>query len=581
MTAQGKAKGRVLVIDDEEGIRFSFRLLLSKEGFEVVIAADYLSALEILSTTDVDVVFADIILGGHTGVDVLRAVKNLGLRCPVIIMTGEPSVETASDAVRLGAFAYLSKPVGKDLLLSYCKAAFKHKILADEKYRIELENEKNRRNLAAVFRSVRDGIVTVDHEMRIITANEAMRDICGPVSVDLDGKFFKDVFKLCRVSCREVLKKALEKQEMLDEERVECGRLDRPNQIVALTGSSLTDMEDKNIGAVMVLRDVTRLNYLERELKERRRFHKLIGRSARMQYIYRLVEDLADTDTTVLITGESGTGKELVAQALHYSGPRAVNSLVSVNCSALAENLLESELFGHVQGAFTGALKDKKGRFEAADGGTILLDEIGDISPKVQLQLLRVLQEKQFERVGDSTPIKVDVRVILCTNRDLKELVSQSRFREDLYYRIKVMELIVPALRKRREDIPLLAEHFISVFNHKFRKAVQGISSEVLEALMQYPWPGNVRELKHAMEHAFILCRGQLITLGHLPVEIREHTPANFADFNTKTRSSLEPEDVLLALNKTNWNKSKAARLLGIGRRTIYRKIDEYNLSEP
>ena len=277
------------------------------------------------------------------------------------------------------------------------------------------------------------------------------------------------------------------------------------------------------MGAVLVIRDITLLRDLERELRERHQFQNIIGRSKKMQDTYRLLEDLANLETTVLITGESGTGKELVARALHYSGQRAFKPFVTVSCSALAESLLESELFGHVRGAFTGAIRDKQGRFQAANGGTILLDEIGDISPLIQLKLLRVLQEKEIERVGESTPQKVDVRVIACTNKDLKEKVRRGEFRQDLYYRLKVVEVSLPPLRDRLEDLPLLVDHFCHSFNERFKKNIEGISNEVLGKFMDYPWPGNVRELEHVMEHAFVLCHGGVITLEHLPSEISDY----------------------------------------------------------
>jgi len=292
------------------------------------------------------------------------------------------------------------------------------------------------------------------------------------------------------------------------------------------------------------------------------------------------LEDLANLDTAVLVTGESGTGKELVARALHYSGNRAFKPFVTVNCSALAESLLESELFGHVRGAFTGAIKDKQGRFQAANGGTILLDEIGDISPMIQLKLLRVLQEKEFEYVGSSTPQKINVRVIASTNKDLKEKVKQGEFRQDLYYRLKVVEVALPPLRERLEDLPLLVDHFRCTYNERFNKRIEDISNEVLNIFMNYSWPGNVRELEHVMEHAFVLCHGTTITMKHLPADIR-----NFEQIND--RPQIKPQikkqsggqDILDALNKTGGNKAKTARLLGISRQTIYRKINnqEYN----
>jgi two-component system response regulator HydG len=304
-----------------------------------------------------------------------------------------------------------------------------------------------------------------------------------------------------------------------------------------------------------------------------------------MQDIYVLLESLAETDSTVLVTGETGTGKELIADAIHHNSPRKEKPFIKVNCSALSENLLESELFGHVKGAFTGAIKDKKGRFELADHGSIFLDEIGDISPLIQLKLLRVLQEKEFERVGDSTTIKSDVRVIVATNCDLKDKVSLGEFREDLYYRIKVMEVLLPALRKRRDDIPILAEHFSSLFNKRFKKQINRLSNDVINTFMNYPWPGNIRELEHAIEHGFILCRDNILQFDHLPLEIKEYFESKIPSHLEKTSETSETsetkEDIIHALEKTGWNKSKAARVIGMGRRTLYRKIKKFKITNP
>ncbi len=361
--------------------------------------------------------------------------------------------------------------------------------------------------------------------------------------------------------------------------RLECQNSDSLSQIVSLNTSPLLDGQGNFLGAVLVVSDETRLDNLERKLKERQQFHRIVGKNEKMQKIYSLIEDLADTPTTVLITGESGTGKELIAEALHYSGERKDRHLVSVNCSALSENLLESELFGHVKGAFTGAIKDKRGRFEVADGGTLFLDEIGDIAPTVQLKLLRVLQDKEFERVGESIPVKVDVRLVAATNQDLRKKVRSGGFREDLYYRLKVVELELPPLRRRREDIPLLAEYFLDKFNKKFTKNIQGCSEDVMDIIMHYHWPGNIRQLEHAMEHAFILCRGDIITSEHLPDELLTRSRTGYLP--AKVDPHEDRGSLLKALQKAGWNKSKAARSLGISVRTIYRKIEKYNLEEP
>ncbi|HOV87798.1 MAG TPA: sigma-54-dependent Fis family transcriptional regulator [Syntrophobacteraceae bacterium] len=572
-------RAKILVIDDEESIRDTFSIFLTQEGHEVVTAADYAPAIEIISQDHLDLIFADIVLGGYTGIDVLREVKKRGLDCPVVLVTGKPSVETAAESVRLGAFDYLAKPLRKDNLLRITNQALHHKALLDEKNRIEAEKEGYRLNLEAIFHSVQDGIITVDTEMKVLECNQAAARICGLAPEEIAGKKFTEVMTHCRKSCCRMWGERIDLKTAVREFRVECGHSRHARQLVVLSSSPLKDRNDRFRGAVLLIRDITRLTNLERELKERSKFHDIIGKSRRMQDIYNLLEDLAETETTVLISGESGTGKELVAEALHLSSSRASHPLVKVNCSALSENLLESELFGHVRGAFTGAVKDKVGRFQLANGGTLFLDEIGDISPRIQLKLLRVLQEKEFERVGDSNTMKVDVRIIAATNRSLREKVRLGEFREDLYYRLKVVEITLPPLRERLEDVPLLIKQFRKHFNNSLKKNIEGISDEAMSLLMNYPWPGNVRELKHAMEHAFILCRGQTILVEHLPADIRE-SPGTYArKAPVEKQSGITAEQILKALNQTDWNKAKAARVLGISRQTIYRKIEEHRIT--
>ncbi len=458
-----------------------------------------------------------------------------------------------------------------------------HMVTRDITERKEAENKliEHRSRLEAIFGSVKDAIITVDPDLRVIEANKSMDNICGiTVGQIVDRQFFECKFP-CSRACGEVLRQILENEVAVKEYKIECEHQMRPQQVVSVSSSPLRDGHGNFMGAVMVIRDITLLRDVERELRERNQFQNLVGRNKTMQNIYRLLEDLANLDTTVLITGESGTGKELVARALHYSGNRAFKPFTTVNCSALAESLLESELFGHVKGAFTGAIKDRLGRFETANGGTIFLDEIGDISPLIQLKLLRVLQEKEFERVGESTSRKVDVRVIASTNKDLREKVKNGEFRQDLYYRLKVVEVVLPSLQERLEDIPLLVDHFRVIFNQRFGKNIEGISREVLGRFMDYSWPGNVRELEHVIEHAFVLCHSGLITIEQIPAEIRNITPSESQiRQKTKLKTPLEKEEIINALKKTGWNKAKAARLLGIGRRTIYRKIDDYQIEK-
>ena len=563
----------ILIIEDEEILRFTFKSFLVKRGYKVVTAENYEEALKVISDVDLDVIIADIILRGHTGLDVLREIRTRQLRCPVIMITGQPSVDTASEAVRLGAYDYLVKPVEKDALVKIAGQALKYKSILDEKDRIEAEKEKYRSDLETIFSSVQEGIVTVDAHMRIMKANAAFKRICHPVPSEIIGRSFDEISSPCISACKKFLQEVLRTHQAVHSMRVEYRHAQHGWQMVDLTSSPLNDSRNHFAGAVLVIRDITRESKLERALKERRQYQNIVGNSGKMQDIYALMDDLADSDTTVLISGESGTGKELVSSALHYGSLRASKPFVKVNCSALSDALLESELFGHIKGAFTGAVHDKTGRFEMSHRGSILLDEIGDISPRIQLKLLRVIQEKEFERVGESRPVNIDVRILATTNRNLRTMVTDGHFRADLYYRLKVVELTLPPLRERIGDIPLLVDHFCGIFKRRFKKDIQGVSEDVMRVLEGYPWPGNVRELEHAIEHAFVLCHGRVIAVDHLPAEIRGHSPLQPPAAHKDSTISLDA--VLEALQKTGGNKSRAARLLGINRRTVYRKLSQ------
>src|SRR5512143_4073182 len=352
----------ILVIDDEEGLRFTFILFLESAGYHVETAGDYREASAAIAAKDFDLIFADIILGGKTGLDILREAKERNPACPVVMITGFPTVETAAEAVRLGAFDYLPKPVEQEALLRITRLALEHN-------NVLRENEKYRAHLDAVFRSVEDGILTVDKELTVLEMNDAIGKICG-LSRDEVGRNLASSSMHCKERFLSALTETVEGRKSVRMERFECGPGAGPPKTVTFSTYPLIDRQGLFHGAVLVLRDETRLASLEQNLQERRSFHNLIGIGERMQKVYSLIESLADVETTVLITGDSGTGKELVAEALHFMGARRGRPLVKVNCSALSENLLESELFGHVKGAFTGAVSDRIGRFQKADGGS-------------------------------------------------------------------------------------------------------------------------------------------------------------------------------------------------------------------
>jgi len=327
-------------------------------------------------------------------------------------------------------------------------------------------------------------------------------------------------------------------------------------------------------GVIASFRDITHVLDLEERLHEVQHFSNIIGRDHRMQHVFKLIRDVAPTHVPVLILGETGTGKELVAAAIHSESQCAGNLFVPVNCGALPEGVIESELFGHVKGAFTGAVRDKKGRFEMADGGTIFLDEIGDLPPPLQVKMLRVLQEGTFERVGGEQTIKVRVRVISATNQDLAKLMAKGRFREDLYYRLNVAPVSLPALRERRNDIPLLAQHFLNKISHDMNRSGLIISPDCMAVLLDFNWPGNVRQLQNAIQFAIMKCKESAIEPYHLPPEIYKR-PEMDMQGTPGRRAKLDAGTVRLAMERSGGNKAKAARMLGIGRATLYRYLED------
>ncbi len=455
----------ILVVDDSPDIRFTMSEVLKAKGFSVESASDGQEAIEILDNRFFDIVLTDLSMPRKTGMDVLRHVSQHSPETICIIITGFGSIQGAVEALKIGAYDYLCKPIKPDEVT----------ILIDKA--LELRNLKR---------------------------------------------------------------------------------------------------ENKS---------------LKKELKTRYGFENIVGSSKAMQDVFRLVEKVADTDSTVLITGESGTGKELIAHAIHYASDRKDGPFIPVNCAAIPEELLESELFGHEKGAFTHAIKTRIGRFELANKGTIFLDEIGEMSPSLQVKLLRVLQERKFERVGGVKTISVDIRVVSATNQDLEIAVKEGRFREDLFYRLNVIPIHVPPLRERRSDIPLLSKYFLKKYCSGKKKGVEGITDETLDILTRYDWPGNVRELENIMERMVILANGKMITKDDLPYQIIEKTvgspggaiagdiaiPEDGLSLSQAV-SELEKRLILLALERTGGVKNRAAKLLKMNRTTLIEKMKKLGL---
>lgn len=401
---------------------------------------------------------------------------------------------------------------------------------------------KSRIPFETVLDSIADGVFTVDLDWNITFFNRAAEEITGVPAAQALGRQCRDVFhsSLCDGSC--ALRNCLAEDTVVHNRSVYILRPDGRRVPISISAASLKDARGRLVGGVETFRDESALYELRREVESAYSLEDMVGKSKAMRRLFALLPQIAESGATVLLEGDSGTGKELVARALHNLSPRRDQPFVAVNCAALPDTLLESELFGYKAGAFTDARKDKPGRFEQARGGTIFLDEIGDMPQPLQAKLLRVLQEKTFEPLGGVAPVTTDARVISATNQDLEHLVHEGRFRQDLYFRLNVVLLHVPPLHERPEDIPLLVEHFIRRFNLLTGKEITGISDEVLKILLQYPFPGNVRELENILEYAFILCPGGLIHPEHLPERLPRGLPSSL---DVRTEDDFEPDAAL------------------------------------
>lgn len=423
------------------------------------------------------------------------------------------------------------------------------------------------------------GMFIHDRDLNIQDINPAAQKITGYSKEDVIGKKCTVVFKgkLCDSLCAVCRDSNNGKNTGGYETHIVLK--DGRRYMVNVNSYPLkTDRNEKDYFLVVV-KDVTELNDLKEKFSETKSFHNIVGKNDKMREIYGLVRNVAETDSTVLIYGETGTGKELIAAAIHYSSDRGKGEFVRINCAALPESLLESELFGHVKGAFTGAVRDRIGRFESASGGTVFLDEVGDTTPAFQAKLLRVLQEHEIERVGDNMPRKIDVRVLAATNKNLINLLKQNKFREDLYFRLSVVTIELPPLRERQDDITLLAEHFLADLNKKSRrKKVRGISSDAMKLLVVYPWPGNIRELKNALEHAFVFCKNNFIEKKDLPASLASIDLSDEITNGMDLHQIPEQERILKTLHLCRWNVKAAAEKLNISRTTLWRKMKKFEI---
>jgi two-component system response regulator HydG len=446
-----------------------------------------------------------------------------------------------------------------------------------------------------IIDTMADGVFTLDNIGRVTSWNRSMERISGYTAEEAMGnscqilKCSRCFGKKCPSGIRscKIIKDG-------KSETHECLLLHKAGHNVPIIKNArvVRDENQKIIGVVETVTDLSEISLARQEaeealirLGEKHRLENLIGKSHEMQKVFAAINAASASEATILIMGESGTGKELVAGAIHQRSARRTYPLIAVNCSALTESLLESELFGHVKGAFTGAIQNRIGRFEEADGGTVFLDEIGEISPFIQVKLLRVLQEREIERVGDSKTRKVNIRIIAATNRDLYNRVKEGHFRDDLYYRLKVFPIVLPPLRKRKEDIPLLTRHFIDQQVRKTGKKIKGISQHAMRIFLDHSWPGNVRELENAIEHAFVLCNRDHIEIFDLPLELRQpadecwpESVEGKAARNSSVSKSLSERELMELLKKSDWNKAEVARRLGVSRTAVWKYMKKWNI---
>ena len=449
--------GKILIVDDEESMRITLSLLFKKQGHKIITASSGEEAVTIINKDIFDVIITDLKMEELGGIDVLRAVKAVHPGTEVIILTAYGTIENAVEAMKLGAFDYLTKPFEPD-----------------------------------------EGILVVN--------------------------------------------KALERKSLIG-----------------------------------------RVEYLRKEVRDKYRFENLVGESPKFKKVLEIISAVAPTDSTVLLLGETGTGKELAAKAIHNLSPRRENNFVALNCGSLPPPILESELFGYVKGAFTGANKNKEGLFSAADRGTLFLDEITATKPEFQVSLLRVLQEREIRRVGGVKTEKVDVRLLVATNKDLKIEVEKLRFRKDLYHRLNVVPVELPPLRDRREDIPLLVEHFVKAYSEKLENPVSGVNPAVIKLFREYYWPGNIRELEHTIERAIIFCRSGRLTVNDFDdIAASVAKPALLEPpAEELTLQEMEKKHIQTVMKMCGGNQTKAAEKLGIGRNTLWRKLKEYKIIPP
>ncbi len=441
----------------------------------------------------------------------------------------------------------------------------------------DIDNNNNG-TYETILESISDGVFTVDHDWRITSFNRAAEEITGTPRKEAVGRFCWEVFRsnMCEVNC--ALKRTMKEGRNIVASSAWIINNHQQRVPIGVSTAVLRNAEGVVLGGVETFRDHSLVEELRRELSSIKEMEEMVSRSPAMERIFSVLPQVAESDSTVLIEGETGTGKEMMAQALHRLSGRSEKPFIAVNCGALPDNLLESELFGYKAGAFTDAVKDKAGLFSAVKGGTILLDELGEISPSFQVKLLRVLEERQYLPLGAVTPVTLDARILAATNANLEQMVEDGRFRRDLFYRINVIRLALPPLAERKEDIPLLVARFVEKMNRRLKKEITGLTPEAMELLLACEYPGNIRELENIIEHGFVLCSGSEIDAVHLPASVNKRSPVAGKSLRGMIQNS-ESAAIIAALERCGGNRQAAAKELGMHRTTLFRKIKKYGIS--
>ncbi|MCP4757249.1 MAG: sigma-54-dependent Fis family transcriptional regulator [Proteobacteria bacterium] len=566
---------RILIVDDEERIRQLLYTLLTQENYDVRLAEDGEKGLDAMSAFSPQVVILDLNMPKMGGVEFLKRLQpGIDMRCSIIVLTGYGTNEDVQVCYRLGVQSFLRKPVNIHEILGLVWRNLESIHLSQKLEQEKKEKEQAYQLLKKTFDGMSEGVVTVDNDFRIRTISDKACRILGVSADQAVNKAAVSILGKPVAGLSGILMNVASSHSETSEGHTRLLLSNGAIVPVYLTVIPLSRNESRE-GWLLLFRDEREVERAAWERTGGTMFGRMTSNDNKMIEIFQLIDDVAPSKATVLIEGESGTGKELVAREIHDRSRRAQYRFLAVNCAAIPANLMESELFGYERGAFTGAEKRKPGRFELADGGTLFLDEIGELPLEMQVKLLRVLQERTFERIGGTTSIETDIRIVAATNHNLKELVLEGRFREDLYYRLDVALLRLPPLRDRLQDIPLLVSSFIGQLNGTESRDVKDVSPEVARRLLSYTWPGNVRELFHVIEYAFAVSRGDILQKEHLPVKLKPETPPS------QTADSLiknEKEILLQTLKQTSYDKKMAAGLLGMSLTTLYRRIKKHAL---